>query len=860
MFEAIAISLLLASSVCYAAWEMAAVHAAARRRLRTMSRFRMGLPSRAGVLLDVALALVLGLVGGWITFRHVAAHYAPAATAHPDVPFLSGAAGYYLEDVLSPCVNRFGFQPEWGQTTSLPAWRAFVTRQVDVFPCAALKRVPVVPVEYFSTLHTHLHRAMAYIFRWTGPRLIGFAYYQAIACGVFVALLFGIFRLGMGRLLSIAALTPMMVSPRHLEIALQPLEYAKAPPFAACVLGIGALLSLRLSRGAACAIALATGCAVGVGFGFKTDVMVYAPFGVIAIALFFRDSSGRRGTRWLVLGLYAAGTLIAGLPVARAHFLGEHRSLVPVQILGGMAPGFAAEYTQPSLYDYGLLFDDAYLIAEINSFNQRINGSTEFGAFYSKPIQKGAFSLAFALERVFPADTVLRTYADVLQILQGAPCGLAAALFVIVALFRVDRRLALALLFTLFYMVGYVSLVFAPKHYFHLEFVPWWFLGCAISLLIGMRRPHQLPSWTSTAVSLGAVVFAGAAVLTLARIYQNHQAGKLFTAYIRPDRFESLTVDTRTTATQATLLRPVGVSIDDLHDVAAERVVTDYFMVNVTCHAVRSGEVTAVYSTPAHWRHGLVVPCASIGERWTLLWPVYQRLPDWRFAGFETPRGQVVSINRISRVKDLAAYGILPRLELPDDWTHRSLHNTLNPVLLSFTRMRPRPPAFPPQPGPLPPPAVSWSPLSTPDTQTLALRAPDLNTWSVMNGVSLSAAASGVTVYGNNAQLEYQLMSPPIAVSPHTTLELRVHGRVEQGRVGVGIIDGSQQHWLLPPGYGHSDFLAETGSNTQVRIVFANMKQPADGDISSRFVVQSVSYDLRDSILDRVSTALWPEY
>ena len=63
-----------------------------------MSRFRMGLSSRAGVLLDVALALVLGLAGGWIAFRHVAAHYAPAATAHPDVPFLSGAAGYYLED------------------------------------------------------------------------------------------------------------------------------------------------------------------------------------------------------------------------------------------------------------------------------------------------------------------------------------------------------------------------------------------------------------------------------------------------------------------------------------------------------------------------------------------------------------------------------------------------------------------------------------------------------------------------------------------------------------------------------------------------------------------------------------------
>jgi hypothetical protein len=200
----------------------------------------------------------------------------------------------------------------------------------------------------------------------------------------------------------------------------------------------------------------------------------------------------------------------------------------------------------------------------------------------------------------------------------------------------------------------------------------------------------------------------------------------------------------------------------------------------------------------------------------------------------------------------------LLRLRLPDDWMQRPLHHVLNLTAVSPTRVRPVPAALSSPPPPLPPPAVSWDPPFVQRPAPLSTEAPRLNTWTALDGVSVAAGTAGFVVRGNNSPFGYQLSSPPIAVPRHSRMVIRIFGVVEQGRVALGILDADGHRWVKPPVWGRSDFVANTDDNDRVFLVFANDRQPADGSVVSRFTVESITYDIRNSLLDRIRTVLWP--
>ncbi len=834
------------------------------------------------IWIDIVLALFIAVAAAAVAFAHVAAHYAPNAGDEETFRLVSAMVAPYRDDVLSPCMTRFGVVPDSDAVIALPQWRAFLTRHTDTFPCEALTGVPQAPASYNYWLHRHLHRALSTVFAVTGPRLSGFAYYQAIQYGLFLALIFGVMRLGMGRVVAALVMIPLAVSPRHLEMALAPIEYAKAPFFAACLLGVGLLVGTRMSARASYGVALATGLAVGFGFGFKPDVLVFAPFGVLALALFFRGVDGGRRQRALVVAAYAAGVLVAGAPMIRAHFFGPNRSLLPIQVLGGMAPAFDQEYAGPAIYDYGIEFDDGYVTAVINSYNQRVNGSREFGLFYSAVIQHGAIDLVARLQRTFAGDMLLRTWAAILEVFQFVPGGAVVALFALVWLCRIEFRLAWFVLFVIAYMVGYVSLVFAPKHYFHLEFVPWWFVGFAVAqgvAALGSRvrgaaapgdfathRPRH--SWTTVAIAVTSGLVVAAGVVIAARLYQDRQVRGLLTRYVEPDRFERVTTRSIASGSSSTLVIPEGVAAHDVDAPPADSaslprfdspiVDTSYLALRLQCVGAAAADVVAVYRRPSYWRESLTIPCERADQMWTVMWPVYQHLPYQAFAGFECPGPALLRVHAVSRVRNLDGYPLLLRLRLPDDWTGRPMHHVLNLTAVSPARVRPVPAALTSPPPPLPPPTVAWDPPFVKRLTPLPIAAPALTAWTALEGVSVTRRDGQFVVRGNDSAFGYQLSSPPIAVSPHSRVVLRVFGGVEQGRVAVGVLGSSGDRWLLPPVWGRSDFVANTGASDRVFVVFANNRQPADEPVASRFAIDSITYDVQSSMLARIRTVLWP--
>lgn len=242
------------------------------------------------------------------------------------------------------------------------------------------------------------------------------------------------------------------------------------------------------------------------------------------------------------------------------------------------------------------------------------------------------------------------------------------------------------------------------------------------------------------------------------------------------------------------------------------------------------------------------------------MWPVYQHLPQQVFEGFEYPGPALLRMLWVSRVRSLDDYPLMLRLRLPDDWMQRSMHHTLNLATVSPARARPVPVALSLPSPPLPPPAMSWAPPFVHGLAPLSTQAPRLDAWAAVDGVSVSGDASRFLVQGNSSPFGYQLSSPPIRVPPYSKVVVRIFGTVEQGRVAFGILDGVTQQWLMPAVWGESDFVARTGANDRIVMVFANALQPADGSLATRFSVQSVTYDVQNSILDRVRTRLWPVY
>jgi hypothetical protein len=119
---------------------------------------------------------------------------------------------------------------------------------------------------------------------------------------------------------------------------------------------------------------------------------------------------------------------------------------------------------------------------------------------------------------------------------------------------------------------------------------------------------------------------------------------------------------------------------------------------------------------------------------------------------------------------------------------------------------------------------------------------PSLSHWTRHEGVSVSAVDNGYTVRGNATSSGDQLVSPPIAVPRHATLLVRVKGTIDQGRVCVGLMNETQQRWLVPADQARSEIAVGTDDNAGVRIVFANCgSPPAEG---SRFRLESITYGL----------------
>jgi len=433
--------------------------------------------------------------------------------------------------------------------------------------------------------HLYLMMTVALVWRVLGVAWANLLPLYGILYGISVAAAYGLFRLATRRWLAIILALLFMVAPLHLQQLPDMRDYAKAPFFLTAIFLMGYMALKPQTSRRYIMWAGVGGTLLGLGLGFRQDLLICVP-PFLAVILFFTATKATVFRRIAAAGTFMACFLIVGWPILNVLFTkgnnSGHDTLIGFtrycdQRLGVGSP----------LYDFGDPFLDEYTRAVVMSYNERVNGKTEYLGHYTHQYDAVANQYFRELGQTFPADFLTRAYAAVLRVVDemrpapgDVPRGItnpylttayaayaqvtrvllaygryAAALALILIATR-NLRLALCSLFILCWFAGYPSLRFSLRHAFHLQFIPFWVAGfliaqalttfvrirnCRSELQLGQKRSLRKylsdlevrpTSMLRNATVIVTIAAAGLLVpLYAARAYQTQTVHDLLTKY-----------------------------------------------------------------------------------------------------------------------------------------------------------------------------------------------------------------------------------------------------------------------------------------------------------------------------------------
>ena len=394
---------------------------------------------------------------------------------------------------------------------------AFLKQERESLDPAFLRDAVPVPLGDLHVTHRYMLLAAGVAWRtlgisWNSFRVLMLVFYCATA-----AALYAVFRLGMGRMLSLAGAMWFMLSPGVLNELGNLRDFSRAFFIYLSIAVMGMLIKRGVERRSLIMGAVGLGLVMGIGLGFRQDIVTCVP---PALAVLLLAAPARRAvrlhTRVAVAGLFLLTFVLAGLPI----FLGMMRfgPTTAHHVLGGFAAHLEEELgSGGASYQHLALCNDRFIHATAASYAERVAGVTGPIPFMSNEAADASGVYMRRLILQFPADMLTRAYAAVLYVLRGAgrfpypeqlcdPYSTAVAAMdgvigafngailvgiacaVLLAMSAVDPRRAWTLLFAILYFCGYISVQFQPRHSFYHFFLPLWLAGLALSGLLGAVR------------------------------------------------------------------------------------------------------------------------------------------------------------------------------------------------------------------------------------------------------------------------------------------------------------------------------------------------------------------------------------
>jgi hypothetical protein len=620
---------------------------------------------------------------GWVTDFAVGALLFTAAAAGGSATYTrlvkSGHRPFFYQAYFEPAVMVAcgkGFlvaQPE------VPAVRTFLQQQTDTFSCDQLPPDVHVgteglyqgPWRYLLTTVGLAWKLLGISWSGLGP-LLG-VYYAATT-----VLVYAMSRLLARPLASAAAAVAFMVSPLQLANLPQLRDYMKAPFSVALVLVLVALVIKERRDRAVLLYALAFGVTLGIGYGFRGDLLIDFPPFIATILLFL---PGRLGSRIAVkagaIVLAFAGFLMAAWPIVTT-VAAKGACQSHIFLLGLTTPFNESLRVTGGDYSWGHLYNDEYLWAKVADHAQRTRPDLGYLEYCAPPYDVAGVDLARRIVTTFPADMVTRTYASALQVLDTPFLRVPAARYlgiVIAATFALavsltSIRLALFAAFVMLFWGGHPAIQFLPRHYFPFEFMTWVALAFladrTFDVMQSPARWSPSPTAWRRSASFAVVMIVVLTVPLLAlRAYQNRSVHKLLRAYsdaeisptLAPSGPGSFGVE-RANATASLSAADALASIG--------RVRASLIEVVVNTSACRPGTTVAFRYDATHkpldYSRTIALPNRASGPT-RLFEPVYDA-----FSGVEVSDPSPACVERIGVVANAARFPMLISAVLPPDW------------------------------------------------------------------------------------------------------------------------------------------------------------------------------------------------
>jgi hypothetical protein len=422
---------------------------------------------------------------------------------------------------------------------------AFLSERRDGFQCSELPEGLEVgtdglvqrPWRYFLTTVALTWAVLG--ISWSGLAPLFGLFYAATSVGVYA-----LCRQAAGRVASVAAAAAFSLSPLQLANLPNLRDYAKAP----FIVGLGALLVALVVRPlrprTVVLLALGYGLVMGVGYGFRTDLLIACPPLVAVLCVFL---PGRFTTGWLVKGsalaAFGVGFGLAAAPIITS-VVSKGGCQWHFSLLGLTTPFDAALGVDGGSYSWGHLYKDEYLWATISSYGARLRPDLGYIEYCSHEYDVASGEYVRHILGMFSADILTRAYAATLQILDlpfrhvtTLPyLGTFVAVIVVGALAAVNWRLASFAAFAILYFGGQTAIQFLPRHYFPFECLTWVMLAVLTERIV--RGDVLLPSKAIRSRIAFAAIVAAMLVMPLLglRWYQNRQVVDLLNQYANAPR------------------------------------------------------------------------------------------------------------------------------------------------------------------------------------------------------------------------------------------------------------------------------------------------------------------------------------
>lgn len=300
-----------------------------------------------------------------------------------------------------------------------------------------------------------------------------------------------IFRLGMNRYIALLLSLALSVSSLQMYYVLQLRDYSVAPFLLWLVWIAGKLVTTPPNTKKLLLFCAIAGILLGIGLGFRMDLLVLIPFFIIVLWFFVKMERNSYLPKLSGMILFLVCFILASLPILQV--IHGHGNIAHVIILG-LADSFTTSLGLQQSETYSIIpaYRDLIPYTVINSFSQRLYGIEKLIPTASESYTHYGNLFLLNYFYTFPADFLIRVYASIIQIplifmhgylhkiavffhLRNIVAVLPIIAIAIMGLYQV--RIALFVLFSLIYLGAYPVLQFDPRHYFYLEFIGLWFIG-----------------------------------------------------------------------------------------------------------------------------------------------------------------------------------------------------------------------------------------------------------------------------------------------------------------------------------------------------------------------------------------------